>query len=99
LGVPEKIIADCGAVSGPVAQSMAVQAAQRSGADIAVAITGIAGPGGGTDEKPVGLVYISVFMDGDCIVQENRFPAINRHWVRLRSALTALNCIRLRLQV
>ena len=99
LGVPEKLIADSGAVSGPVAQSMAIQAARKSGADIAVAITGIAGPGGRTDEKPVGLVYISVFMDGDCIVQEHRFPAINRHWVRLRSALTALNCIRLRLQV
>jgi nicotinamide-nucleotide amidase len=99
LGVPEKIMADFGAVSGPVARSMAVQAAQRSGADIAVAITGIAGPDGGTDEKPVGLVYISVLIDGDCHVQEHRFPAINRHWVRLRSALTALNCIRLRLQV
>ena len=99
LGVPEKMIDDFGAVSGPVAKSMATQAAQRSGADIAVAITGIAGPGGGTAEKPVGCVYISVLMDGECQVQEHRFPAINRHWVRLRSALTALNCIRLRLQV
>ena len=99
LGVPEKLIADFGAVSAPVAESMAIQAAQRSGADMAVAITGIAGPGGGTDEKPVGCVYISVFIDGDCEVAEHRFPAVNRHWVRLRSALAALNHIRLRLQV
>jgi len=99
LGVPEELIADFGAVSGPVAQSMAIQAAQKSGADIAVGITGIAGPDGGTDEKPVGLVYISVLIDGNCRVQEYRFPAVNRDWVRLRSALTALNCIRLRLQI
>jgi len=99
LGVPEKIIADFGAVSEPVAQSMAVQAAQKSGADIAIAITGIAGPDGGTDEKPVGLVYIGVLMDGVCQVRECRFSAMNRHWVRLRSALTALNYIRLRLEV
>lgn len=99
LGVPEEMIADFGAVSDPVARSMAIQAAQTSGADMAVAITGIAGPDGGTDEKPVGLVYISVLIDGDCQVQEHRFPAVNRHWVRVRSALTALNSIRLRLQV
>ena len=99
LGVPEKLIADFGAVSEPVVRSMATQAAQKSGADIAVAITGIAGPDGGTDKKPVGLVYIAIWIDGQCVVQEHRFPAINRHWIRLRSALTALNSIRLRLQI
>lgn len=99
LEVPEKIIADFGAVSEPVARSMAIQAAQKSGADIAVAITGIAGPDGGTDEKPVGLVYIAGLIDGICEVQEHRFPAISRHGIRLRSALTALNHLRLRLQV
>jgi nicotinamide-nucleotide amidase len=99
LGVPEKLIVDFGAVSEPVARSMAIQAAQKSGADVAVAITGIAGPDGGTDKKPVGLVYIAIWADGQCVVQEHHFPAINRHWVRLRSALTALNSIRLRLQI
>lgn len=98
LGVPEKIIADFGAVSEPVARMMAQQAVQKSGADVAVAITGIAGPSGGTDQKPVGLVYIAVAIDGDCEVKECRFPPANRHWVRLRSALTALNLVRLRLR-
>ena len=98
LGVPEKFITDFGVVSEPVARMMAQQAAQKSEADVAVAITGIAGPGGGTDQKPVGLVYIAVLIDGDCKVKECRFPPTNRHWVRLRSALTALNLVRLRLE-
>ena len=97
LDIPEKLIVDFGAVSEPVARMMAQQAAQKSGADVAVAITGIAGPGGGTAPKPVGLVYIAVVIDGDCEVKECRFPPMNRHWVRLRSALTALNLVRLRL--
>lgn len=99
LGVPEGVIDEFGAVSEPVARMMAQQAAEKSGADVAVSITGIAGPGGGTDEKPVGLVYIGVVVDGDCCVRECRFPPTNRHWVRLRSALTALNLVRLRLDI
>ncbi|RKY13309.1 MAG: competence/damage-inducible protein A [Planctomycetota bacterium] len=99
LGVPEAVITDFGAVSEPVARIMAQQAAQKCDADVAVAITGIAGPSGGTDEKPVGLVYIAVAIDGDCEVKEYRFPPANRHWIRLRSALTALNLVRLRLAV
>jgi nicotinamide-nucleotide amidase len=98
LGVPKSVVAECGAVSEPVARRMAQQAAQRSGADVAVSITGIAGPGGGTDSKPVGLVYIALVIDGQSEVKECRFPPSNRHWVRLRSALTALNWVRLRLQ-
>lgn len=99
LGVSEEMIADFGAVSEPVARMMAAGAAEKSGADVSAAITGIAGPGGGTDQKPIGLVYIAVMIDGDCRVQEYRFPPANRHWVRLRSALTALNLIRLRLEI
>lgn len=99
LEVPKRLILDSGAVSEPVARMMAVQAVQKSGANVAIATTGIAGPGGGTEEKPVGLVYIAVLIDGVCKVQKHRFPSMNRHWVRLRSVLTALNHLRLGLQV
>ena len=97
LGVPEELIVDFGAVSEPVARAMALGAAQKSGADVVVSITGIAGPGGGTDKKPVGLVYIAVAADGDCRVEKFRFGAANRYWIRLRAALTALNLVRFRL--
>lgn len=59
LGVPEKLLEEHGAVSEAVAIAMADGALARSGADIAVAVTGIAGPGGGSDEKPVGLVHFA----------------------------------------
>ena len=57
LGVPPELIAEHGAVSPEVAEAMASGARERLGADVAVAVTGVAGPGGGTQEKPVGLVY------------------------------------------
>lgn len=60
LGVPDDVIARCGAVSLEVAGMMAEGCRRRLGADLAVAITGIAGPGGATPDKPVGLVYIGV---------------------------------------
>ena len=59
LGVPEELLAKHGAVSAEVAVAMAQGALQHSRANAAVAVTGIAGPGGGTDEKPVGLVYVA----------------------------------------
>ncbi len=99
LGLPEKMIAENGAVSEPVARAMAVGAAQKSGADIGIGITGIAGPGGGTDEKPVGLVYIGIDVKGECFVEECRFPAVNRGFIRQRAALSALNLIRLQLRI
>lgn len=73
LGVPEESLASCGAVSEPVARAMAegVRALMRT--DIGVGITGIAGPGGGTVGKPVGLVYIAVSSPSGTVVSENRF--------------------------
>ncbi|MHC4926833.1 MAG: competence/damage-inducible protein A [Planctomycetota bacterium] len=99
LGVPRELIEQHGAVSEPVAQAMAQQAAAKSGADIAIGITGIAGPGGGTGEKPVGLVYISLCFKGDSQVHEFRFPATNRWFIRKRTAFAALNLARLQLGV
>jgi len=60
LGVPASIIADYGAVSEPVATAMASGALRHSRADLAIAVTGVAGPAGGSDEKPVGTVWIAV---------------------------------------
>ena len=84
-----------GAVSAPVAIKMAEAAAARSGAGIAVAVTGIAGPGGGTTEKPVGLVYIAAKRRGqEAIVEEHRFGALGRTKVRMASVTAALNMLR-----
>jgi nicotinamide-nucleotide amidase len=99
LGVPEEIILENGAVSEPVARLMAESAAQTAGSDIGIGITGVAGPWGGTEEKPVGLVYIGVYIDDKCYIEKCRFPSNNRDWIRHRSALTALNMVRLRLKV
>ena len=60
LGVPAELLERHGAVSAQVARAMAEGARQRLGADLAVAVTGIAGPGGGSDAKPVGLTYVAV---------------------------------------
>ncbi len=65
LGIPEELISKHGAVSPDVAQAMAEKACAKSGSDIGLSTTGIAGPGGGTPEKPVGLVYIGVHIKGE----------------------------------
>lgn len=72
IGVPADLIAHHGAVSVHVAREMAVGALKRSRGDVAVAVTGIAGPGGGSEAKPVGLVYLAVARKGSD-------PAIERH--------------------
>jgi nicotinamide-nucleotide amidase len=74
LGVPEKLLAEVGAVSRECAQAMAVGARRIFGADVAVSTTGIAGPGGATARKPVGLVYIALATAEQTYVEEHFFP-------------------------
>ena len=97
LGVPERLIADGGAVSEAVAAAMAKGATRLARADHGVGITGIAGPTGATEQKPVGLVYISVAA-GHVIDVERLVFSGGRNAVRMRAALTALNMLRLHLK-
>lgn len=73
LMVEEEALRLHGAVSYEVAEQMALGAARQAGADTAMAVTGIAGPGGGTETKPVGLVYIGSVVKGQVLVTENHF--------------------------
>ena len=94
LGVDPALIEANGAVSEPVAEAMAAGALKHFGADTAVAITGIAGPGGGTPEKPVGTVCFTVKLaDGPAITRTLRLPG-NRSDVRERSATVAMHLLR-----
>jgi nicotinamide-nucleotide amidase len=91
LGVPADTLKRHGAVSRETAEAMARGALEHSNADLAVAITGIAGPGGGSPEKPVGLVHFAAARRGGSRVQrEERFGDIGRSEVRRRSVLVAL---------
>ncbi|MBU6476231.1 MAG: CinA family protein, partial [Alphaproteobacteria bacterium] len=93
LGVPRKAIIDRGAVSPEVAHAMAEGALENSDADIAVAVTGIAGPGGGTPEKPVGLVWLGCAMKGKIYTVKNNFSG-DRSDVRLQTVETALDILK-----
>ena len=94
LGVDPALIEANGAVSEPVAEAMAAGALQRFGADTAVAITGIAGPDGGTAEKPVGTVSFTVKLaDGRMVTRTLRLPG-NRSDVRERSTTVAMHLVR-----
>jgi nicotinamide-nucleotide amidase len=97
LGVPEGRLKKYGAVSEQVAGAMAQGAVRKSGADAAIAITGIAGPDGGTEQKPVGLVYIAVQIGKNLEVREFRFAPLSREMIRQRAALSALNLLRLKM--
>ena len=93
-GVPAALIERVGAVSEEVARAMAEGGVQNSHADIAVALTGVAGPGGGTDAKPVGLVHIAGARRGRGTVHErHEFPG-DRASVREQSVAAALALIR-----
>ena len=98
LGVSAELLAQFGAVSDPVAQAMAEGVRRVTGSDWSMAVTGIAGPGGGTAEKPVGLVYIAVAGPDGCASQPIRLgESRGRDWIRTVSVGEALNRLRLRL--
>jgi nicotinamide-nucleotide amidase len=98
LGVPEPLLAEHGAVSEPVARALADGALTRARADVAVAITGIAGPGGGSEEKPVGMVWMAVALSEP---RETRTALCRflggREMVKTFAAVTALDLVRRRL--
>jgi nicotinamide-nucleotide amidase len=98
LGVPNELIVAHGAVSAEVARAMALGALSHARADLAVAVTGIAGPGGGTKDKPVGLVHLAAARGDRIIARECRFGDIGRREVRLRSAEMALELLAALLQ-
>lgn len=99
LGVSPQTLAEFGAVSAQTATEMARGLAKVSGADYAVAITGIAGPDGGTEEKPVGTVYIAVCHDGQVWCQRKSFGRYRteRQYIRNSACLHAMNMVRLSL--
>jgi nicotinamide-nucleotide amidase len=96
LGVPEQLLRDHGAVSEPVARAMASGARATTGARVGLAITGVAGPGGGTEEKPVGTVWIATDVDGEIDARRARLIG-DRAEVRQRAAQGVLEMLRRRL--
>jgi nicotinamide-nucleotide amidase len=100
LGVPAALLETHGAVSDPVAMAMAEGARRATGATWAIAVTGIAGPGGGTVEKPVGLVHIAVAGPDGCRSEGVRFGSSRRRsWIQALTAGEALQRLRSRLMV
>src|ERR1044072_535574 len=93
LGVPHELLERHGAVSAEVAEAMAAGARDLLGADVAVAITGIAGPDGGTPEKPVGLVYLHAESPSGSRTADFVFPG-DRDGIRRRAAVTAIHLVR-----
>ncbi len=93
LDVPEELLAEHGAVSEEVAAAMAEGARRRLGADVAVSVTGIAGPEGGTPEKPVGRVYIHAAGPDGSLARMLDLPG-ERRQIRVRATVTALHLLR-----
>lgn len=95
LGVAGDVLADYGAVSEPVARLMAEGAMEQSRANLAIAVTGIAGPGGGTPMKPVGTVHIACARENKAMTHEMlALGDIGRQEIRLATVEAALNMIR-----
>lgn len=99
LGVPGDMIADYGAVSEPVARAMAEGALHESRAHIAIAVTGIAGPGGGTPMKPVGLVHIACLRENRRMLhQVHHFGDLGRSEIRIKTIEGAFDLIQRQLE-
>jgi nicotinamide-nucleotide amidase len=96
LDVGEALLREHGAVSEPVAAAMAEGCRKRFGSDWAIGVTGVAGPAGGTEEKPVGLVFVSLAGAGGTEVVRSQFPG-SREIIRLRASLMGMNMLRKRL--
>ena len=96
LGVPEALLAEHGAVSEPVARSMAEGIRLQARSSVGIGITGIAGPGGGTPQKPVGTVSIAVTRDGDVRTRSFQFAGA-REQIKFQATQAALNLLRLML--
>ena len=97
VGVSHETLEKYGAVSPQTAREMAEGAAKAAGADAALSATGIAGPGGGTEEKPVGLVYVGCYLNGKTSVEECRFTG-DRMENRMHTVETALKMLKSCLQ-
>jgi nicotinamide-nucleotide amidase len=97
LDVPAELIETVGAVSAEVANALAEGARRRLGADVGVGITGIAGPGGGSTDKPVGLVYLAAVRDGARVARRVVLPG-SRTDIRTRSVVLAMHMLRELLQ-
>jgi nicotinamide-nucleotide amidase len=93
LGVPAETIATHGAVSEAVARAMAAGARETAGVDLAIAVTGVAGPGGGTAAKPVGLVWFGLAAPGGVIAASHIFPG-DRTAIRIATVRHALTMLR-----
>lgn len=93
LQVPLRTLKRFGAVSPETSQAMAEGIKKLSGADLGLAVTGIAGPGGGTAEKPVGLVYIALAANNDVSTEEHRFSG-ERETIKLKTSRVALDMVR-----
>lgn len=92
LGVSMDTLNKYGAVSEQTANEMALGVCETSGADVSIVTSGIAGPGGGTDKKPVGLVYIGVCIQGEVTIEKHIFKG-DRGEVRLQTVLSALDLL------
>jgi nicotinamide-nucleotide amidase len=97
LGVPAALIAEHGAVSEPVARAMADGVRARAATNAGLGVTGVAGPGGGTPEKPVGTVAIAAVVDGEARVRTFQFIG-GRDQIKFQAAQTALNMLRLMIE-
>lgn len=93
-GVPAELIEAHGAVSEPVARAMAEGGWMRLAANLAVAVTGVAGPGGGSVDKPVGLVHFACAQGHATVHRERRFGTLSRDEIRRLTVITALEMLR-----